>query len=104
MILRTSSEKKECLWVTKSVKVKRMTVSECKETFEGHEIAAHSLTYHGLASLDDCMIERQIVDDRANIENLFDGKVADLALHGDSSCIVSYAAWSENKLLINQQL
>lgn len=72
----------ECLWVTKGVEVRRMTVSECKETFKGHEIAAHSLTHPALSSLDDYMIERQIVGDKVNIENLFGIKVTGLALPG----------------------
>lgn len=72
----------ECLYVTNGVDVRRMTLEECKETFRGHEIAGHSLTHPSLPDLNDYLIEREIVGDKVNIENLFGCKTNGFVIPG----------------------
>lgn len=72
----------ECLYITNGVEARRMTLEECKKTFRGHEIAGHSLTHPGFGELNDHLIEREIVGDKVNIENLFGCKVTGFAIPG----------------------
>ena len=72
----------ECVWNTHGVDVIRMTAQECIDTFQGHEIAGHTLTHPDLSELNDYLFEREIVGDKTNIEWIFGQKVYGMALPG----------------------
>ena len=72
----------ECVWETKGVPVIRMTPKECMETFQGHEISAHSLTHPDLCSLNDYELERQIVGDKKLLEYIFKTNIYGMAYPG----------------------
>lgn len=63
----TSSEK----GILPKVESFRMTEDELLETYEGFEVASHSLTHQSLKALSKSEMEKEVNEDIANLERLF---------------------------------
>lgn len=75
----------DCVWISKNVEIRRMTAEQCLNILSNKDIAAHTLTHPDLNTLDDYMIERQIVGDIVNLEHLFKKRINGLALPGGTN-------------------
>ena len=59
--------------------IRRMNVAGLKELYQGHEIAVHSLTHPILPEQNIETIYNEIVQDKINLENIFDRKIIGMA-------------------------
>ncbi len=66
-------------WVNEGVEIHRMNIKGLKRLYEGHEIAAHTLTHPFLEKLDEETIYNEIYYDKKNIEEWFDKEVVGMA-------------------------
>ena len=58
--------------------VKRLSPERAKDLYEGHEIASHTLSHPYMDSLSAEQILHEMVEDRDNLETMFDTEVSDL--------------------------
>lgn len=66
-------------WEDKGVLIKRMNIPGLKELYKGHEIAVHSLTHPNLVIQDIDTIRNEILQDKINLENIFDCSISGMA-------------------------
>ena len=60
----------------------RLRLEEIKEVYQGHEIAAHTLTHPNLTQCDDAEVIRQVETDRLNLSDLAGYEVVGMAYPG----------------------
>lgn len=70
--LNTGLDDKSNSWIYKEcLEVKRLDLEKYVDAYKGHEIAVHTLTHPNLCTLDDESFEKEILEDRKNIERIF---------------------------------
>ena len=63
--------------------VKRLSPERAKDLYEGHEIASHTLSHPYMDSLSAEQILHEMVEDRDNLETMFDTEVSGFAVPFD---------------------
>jgi peptidoglycan/xylan/chitin deacetylase (PgdA/CDA1 family) len=66
-------------WENNGIVVRRMNVAGLKELYQGHEIAVLSLTHPNLVEQDTGTIRNEILQDRSNLERLFNCSIKGMA-------------------------
>lgn len=66
-------------WMYRDLEVKRLNLEEHIEAYKGHELAVHTLTHPNICELDDVQFEKELLQDRENIERLFGQRVVGMA-------------------------
>ena len=66
-------------WKKNNVMVRRMRPEECRKTYQGHEVAVHALTHPHLENLPREEIEKEIAQDKKNLESIFDCEIHGMA-------------------------
>ncbi|MDF2589437.1 MAG: polysaccharide deacetylase [Anaerocolumna sp.] len=66
-------------WINAGVNIKRMNIKGLKELYAGHEIASHSLTHPHLEEFDEETIYNEIMEDKLNLERIFEKEVVGFA-------------------------
>lgn len=61
------------------VPVTRLTEDLLPEVYKGHEIAVHTLTHPSLTELSDDEIRREIMQDKLNLERIFNTEICGMA-------------------------
>jgi hypothetical protein len=66
-------------WVKHNIVINRINVREIKELYKGHEVAIHSLNHPHLENLSRELVEKEIFEDRKNLEKIFGYMVRGMA-------------------------
>ncbi len=69
----------ESHWLCGLNDIRRMLPEGLPELYKGHEIAVHCRTHANLTELDDEEVKRELLDDKAALENLFVCKINGMA-------------------------
>lgn len=67
------------MWICNLMTVRRMPQERMKELYNGHEIAVHCSTHANLTDLDDNGVRREILEDKAKLEKIFDCRINGMA-------------------------
>lgn len=68
------------IWTAEQgVRIDRLTPEELPELYKGHEIAVHCVTHANLTTLGDEEVRREILEDKAALEQLFSCKIQGMA-------------------------
>ena len=74
--LNSQLMKEEFEWIhEKGATIKRLSPEKVVELYNGHEVASHTLTHTYMENLGEEEITRQMAEDKANLEQLFDRKI-----------------------------
>ncbi|MDR0397464.1 MAG: polysaccharide deacetylase family protein [Oscillospiraceae bacterium] len=66
-------------WTRDGVTIRRIDSSRYPDIYQGHEPACHSLTHPRLEELPDIEIDRQLREDKSNLEHWFGVKIQGMA-------------------------
>lgn len=58
-------------WVNNGIAINRINADEIKELYREHEVAIHSLSHPHLENLSRELVEKEIFEDRKNLEKIF---------------------------------
>lgn len=73
--LNLNSELNDFVWYYEDKPIKRLDLSKVKDSYNGHEVASHSLTHPYFSSLEEKEVIRQVKEDMNNLSNIFGYKV-----------------------------
>lgn len=77
--LNLNSGLKDFVWYYEGRPIRRLDLAKYKDLYKGHEIASHSLTHPYFSSLPEEDVIREVKEDLANLNNIFDGSVSGFA-------------------------
>jgi hypothetical protein len=66
-------------WVNNGIAINRINLNEIKELYREHEVAIHSLSHPHLENLSRELVEKEIFEDRKNLERIFGYMVRGMA-------------------------
>lgn len=66
-------------WLCGLTDIRRMSPDGLPELYKGHEISVHCKTHANLTDLDDAEIRRELLEDKAALEELFNCKIKGMA-------------------------
>ena len=69
--LNLNSELRDFVWYYGDHPIKRLDLEKHKDTYNGHEVAAHSLTHPYFSSLEKSEVIRQVREDKENLAKIF---------------------------------
>jgi len=77
--LNSGLQNESSFWIKNGITIKRMNADGLKALYEGHEVAAHSLTHPKLNEIPEDEIRTEISKDKRNLEVLFEYPVRGMA-------------------------
>ena len=77
--LNLNSGLKDFVWYFGARPVKRLDLKENKDIYNGHEVASHSVTHPYFSGLDKDSVIKEVKDDVASLNQIFDGRVSGFA-------------------------